>query len=408
MRLYGRLMKLAAIVAMVLALTGCNDENNSKFAVAVLVGAHANFDEIPMNSSALHDAMFGAAYTYGEVTFITVDGAPNVFYSTDIPEPEIERLSEVKRYNMAKDYLTQLQPMLAEISAEEQEVNTLKAIRLGAERLQGADPASTDKLLLIMDSGLSTVEPLRFQDGYLWAETEDIVNALEEKCLIPKLDGVDVKWAFCGETAHPQEELSAAQKEKLREIWEAILLEGGARSVEFINEVATGVPNTDSPYVSTVEAEDEGIEVPIHPTPEPTVTDFRPLDTYVLDGARVQFVGDTAVFLDENKAREEIKVVADDLLAHPDNHVYVIGTTASGRRDFCKTLSDERAKAVTDVLTDFGVPKEQLYLMGLGCVPGPWREEDLDENGRLIEEKAAKNRRVIIVDVLSDDADIFR
>lgn len=396
-------IKLLIIAAAVYFLTGCvgaipSEVEEPRVALTMLVGAHANSDEIPVNSSTVRDALYKTCYTYGDITFVNVDGSPKVVYSTTIPDPGIKGLSSEKKDELAQSYVAQLQPILSSISADTSEVNTLKAIQLGAQSLKSANPDTTDKVLLIMDSGLSTEGYLCFQDGLLRADTDDIVKALSEAQAIPDLNGVDVRWAFCGETAYPQEALSTGQKDKLREIWKGILMKAGAESVEFTNDFTTGIPVESCPSVTTVKADDEDIEVAQTPDPEPIRIGIPPIPKAILDSASVQFVGDQAIFLDEAAAREAIRVYADLLLAHPDNRVYVIGTTASGDHDFCIRLSEARARAVADVLQDFGVPEQQLTPMGLGC-EDPWHIDDHDANGAWIEENAVQNRKVMIIDV---------
>ncbi len=394
-------IKLLIIAAAVYFLTGCagnSDDEVSKLATAMAVGSHSNADKMPVNSSTATEVMYQTCLSYGEITFIAIDGSPQVVYSTTIPDPGIDGLSAEKKDELAQEYVAQLQTVFNGITADTAEVNTLKAIQLGAQSLQSADSDTTDKILLIMDSGLSTEGYLCFQDGLLRADTEDIVEALSEAQAIPDLDGVDVRWAFCGETAYPQEPLSTAQKEKLREIWNEILVKAGAESVEFTNDFTTGIRVENCPGVSTVDADEEDIIVDISPAPEPIRIAVEPIQTVILDNASVQFVGDQAVFLDETRAREEIRAVADQLLAHPDNRVYVIGTTASGDHDFCIRLSEARAQAVANVLMEFGVPEDQLIPRGLGC-EDPWHIDDHDANGAWIEENAVQNRKVLIIDV---------
>ncbi len=66
-------------------------------------------------------------------------------------------------------------------------------------------------------------------------------------------------------------------------------------------------------------------------------------------------------------------------------------------------LSSARAQAVTNELINCGIPEEQLIPIGLGF-NDPWHIRDLDEDGKQVEELASQNRKVLIVDVNSADA----
>ena len=173
--------------------------------------------------------------------------------------------------------------------------------------------------------------------------------------------------------AEPQQALSEAQKDKLIEIWTAILEKAGAASIDFRPDSASSTPYTNLPDVSTVNADDRAIDV-------------TPLTKMILDSESVSFVGDQAVFEDENQAKQAISSVAQTLLAHPDNKVYVVGCTASlpGKEAFCQSLSEDRAQAIVNELKEFGVSEEQMVAVGMGN-QAPWHLEDLDADGKQIE-----------------------
>ena len=64
-------------------------------------------------------------------------------------------------------------------------------------------------------------------------------------------------------------------------------------------------------------------------------------------------------------------------------------------------LSTQRAEACMKILTNKGVESERIQCLGWGSNPSPFRVEDLDANGNLIEKNARKNRAIFI---LSADA----
>ena len=112
----------------------------------------------------------------------------------------------------------------------------------------------------------------------------------------------------------------------------------------------------------------------------------------------------SGVFEDEEQDKKAIGNVAQTLLDHPQNSVYVVGCTASatGKEDFCQTLSAARASAVVELLKNFGVPAEQMKAVGMGS-RAPWHVPDLDASGHQIEEYAKQNRCVVILDTLDPE-----
>ncbi len=132
-----------------------------------------------------------------------------------------------------------------------------------------------------------------------------------------------------------------------------------------------------------------------------------PIETIILDSTRLEFLGDQAKFANEAEALKLLNNVAEELISHPDNQVYVIGTTAgSNTDDFSKKLSEARAKAVKERLMSMGVPESQMIVRGLGS-DDPYHEYDMDSNGYLIEEIAQRNRKTIIMDVNSVEATLL-
>lgn len=377
---------------LILMLTGCSTANaaNPKVSLAVIAGVHSNSPVLPLSSETIYQTLYQVSYTYGDISFINCDANPQVYFQTSIPIPEVSGLSEEKLHTIATEYTVQLQDILGSATANTNEVDTLKALHKAGQALKNSDG---DKMLLVLDSGLSTSGYLDYTKGLLNATPSDVVDALAKASALPDLTNINVTWSFCGEVAAPQEELSEKQKQNLKKIWESILLAAGAKTVEFSTDFTTDMATVGMPSVSTVTVEPQDVDVIIE----------EPLDTAILSSANVQFIGDTADFINRQAAEASIKIVADELLIHPDSKMYVAGTTASGNDEYCKQLSKNRAEAVIDVLISFGVSADQLIPLGLGD-DDPWHLNDLDESGHQIESIACQNRKVLIIDVNSGDA----
>ena len=395
------ILVMTLCISMVCFMTGCSDSGNEKIALAVVGSPHSNEPSFPLNAASIKDKLYNCCYAYGSVSFITNDGNPKVVYQTDIPEPEKSGLSENKKKAIATNYTSQLLKELSKLNSDVSEVDTLKAITYASKTLSSSSP-SADKVLVIMDNGLSTVGYLDFTKGLLYAETKSIVDALNKAEAIPDLTDVNVVWMYLGQTAAPQQELSEVQKHKLEEIWRTILTEGGAKSIEFVNDITSDEPDNNLPSVSVVDVQNRSIDIETSEEPVEIIIE-DPIETIVLDNTSVRFIGDKAEFVDYEEASSVLAQYAQVLLGHPNNKVYVIGTTATGSTDFCNELSVNRANAVCQVLISYGVPESQLIPLGMGY-EDPWHIDDFDDNGKQIEEYACQNRKVLIVDVNGDDA----
>ena len=378
--------KLLIPVLALTLLCGCSKSEESETCnLAILVQNTSNMNTISLNSDSIYNALYNTSYTAGNVGFINVDGNPEVTYQTTIPEIE-SNLSDHKKDEFASNYTSQLQEALASIEANDEEVDVLDSLRLAGKMLSDKDG---DKLILVLSSGVSTTGYLNFcQSGLLDMDPDDIVNELKIQDAIPDVSNCRIQWAYCGECAYPQDELSESQKVKLEKIYEAILLAGGASEVTFTSDIPSDNPNTNLPNVSVISSDSKNIEV---------------MDTITLDETSLQFVGNSSEFVDEQSAISSISYVASQLNAYPDHSVYIVGTTATGDEDFCQSLSQSRANAVKDILVNtYGIDENRLNVVGLGFWD-PWHVNDLDEDGNHIEELASQNRCVRIIDVNSSD-----
>lgn len=401
-RYIGILLILVMCMTMACLMTGCSGTDSDETALAVVGSPHSNEPSFPLNAATIRDRLYNCCYTYGSVSFITNDGNPKVVYQTDIPKPEKSGLSENKKKTIAGNYTSQLLKEFSTMNPEVSEVDTLKAITYASKTLS-SDNSSTNKELVVMDNGLSTVGYLDFTKDLLYADTDSIVEALEKSEAIPNLADVNVIWMYLGQTAAPQQELSEIQKHKLEDIWRAILTEGGAKSIEFANDIASDEPDNSLPSVSVIDVQERSIDVKTNGVEPVEIVIEPPIETIVLDNTSVQFIGDKAEFVDYEEAANVLEQYAQVLLNHPNNKVYVIGTTATGSKDFCNELSENRASAVCRVLISYGVPESQLIPLGMGY-EDPWHIDDVDDSGKQIEEYACQNRKVLIVDVNGEDA----
>ena len=387
---------------LLISFTGCGEGGTGKkLALAVVTGVHSNSYELPLNAETISSMLYDVCYSYGRVSFVNVDGNPYMDFETSIPEPSVSGLSDQKKKDLAEGYTAQLKETLHSLAARTEETDPLKAIRIAAQSLRAADPAVYSRTMLILDSGIPTAGCMNAQNGLLYAgNIDEIVDKLLEMKEIPDLTDMDVIWSFCGEAAPPQQPLSEKDKDKLRSIWEAILKAGGAKSVTFTDDSISHTPYTGLPKVSIVDTEVFEIIVDKPKKQEQVIR------TYTLDEAHVRFVGDQAIFTDEQKARASIQEVADMLNAHPENTVYIVGTTASGNVDFCDQLSRKRAEVVRDVLMEMGISADRMQAVGLGF-RDPWHLTDIDAEGNWIEKNAACNRKVMIVDQSSEEASLL-
>ena len=371
---------LAAIICILtFILSGCTSpEEPQTTSVAVVIGNHANSKAMPIQK--LSDLIIAACKTYGSVSYTIADGDPRCEELT-ITAPT-KSLSDAKLTATAKKNADIIISQIKSTTAKASELDTLEAVSQASRSFASSNPNA--KYLIIMDTGLSTAGSLRFNKSMLASDPSEVVEKLKSISAIPDLTGTQVLWFGCGDVAEPQTPLSYAQVENLKNIWQEILIAGGAESVEMRNDsVGDAIDSSGLPDISLVDiGEDAVIEVP---------------EMITLSEEMVHFIGDTAKYLDKNAAMTALNSVAEQL-NKINNKIVIVGTTASGREDFCKNLSQERAETVAKSLIELGVDQSRIERVEGWGFNDPWHVTDRDAQGNFIDEMGAKNRTVRILD----------
>lgn len=380
-------------------LTGCSsgimginieakEESMSPQSISLVVSGHKYFPKLSL-SDKLYSRIYNGCYTYGDVSAVVVDGDPFLAFNYTIKAPDVN-VDSAKKKQIATGNTDQIMSDLSNLAGKTPEADLLSAIQLSADMLYSTD-STTEKTMVIYDSGLSTTGILNFaEQNLIETPAESIVAQLKEIHEIPDLTDVHVLWLGCGEVCGEQQKLSEDYKNKLETIWKEILIEGGASNVVFQPSESSGEePDKELPDCSTVPVIEKPIVITGKTMPEITKWDGE---------SSVRFKGDLAEFVDVAAAKEDLRPAAEYLAANPKESVYIFGMTATitGGGSGIE-LAEARANACKDVLKEYGVNDKQITVVGLGQIDNPLRVDDVDENGNQIEELAQKNRAVVMV-----------
>jgi outer membrane protein OmpA-like peptidoglycan-associated protein len=361
-------------VALAAGLAGCSDSPKPTGGLAIVVGARSNMPPPSLTGKAAEareDALVSQAY----LSVVVADGEPfqmegaGVLVARD--ENAVVQKQDRDRNRQAID------SMVAEARAKSPETDLLAALDLAA---RGISSAAGDRTIIVLDSGLSTVEPLDFRTpGLLDADPVELAESLNAAGELPDLTGVNVIFQGLGDTAPPQEKLRRPQRANLIAIWQAIVVAaGGTPEVE--QSPFSGVPDDSLPPVSPVAFED-GLRCSGN--------------TVTLSGGDVAFEAESAEFKDRAAALATLEPIAQQMVS--DNLTATLtGTTANvGDKAGQVRLSEQRAQAVLELLVSLGVPAERMTAVGLGS-DFPGYVPDHDAAGNLIPEAAALNRKVMV------------
>lgn len=359
---------------------GCPSGAEPVPSLAVIQGNRAGTQRVPLR---LLDCYIGEPTLAVHSVVVVSDGSVTQAEwdrrwapSPDHPRSERQALGE---------YLRGLAAAL-DAPARHAESNPLEAISVAARALSRDGGR---RVILVNDNLVQTAGRLPFQNGYLYADPDDIVNQLT-----PGLDragvdltGIEIVLMAAGTSSGDQPAFDTEQRAMLVRLWTTLLTSRGAEVTEFTGAEFEAFSAPSLPSVAPV------------PLTEPAPPVVAQKCTAVLTPGKVGFVPDRTTFIEPEAARETIRTAARQMSECP-GVVKVTGTTASGGNEaYRMRLSQGRAEAVRAVLADeLGVPASSIEAVGVGT-HSPYHVEDLLPDNSLDPVKAQMNRLVIIESV---------
>lgn len=414
-------------------------KNDNSTAMVVILGKHANAMKIPEDAYKQIEKLLDNTVYGGYICAVIVDSNPtkielvenNDFFVEDAKNDTILN----KRINTRKVEIIKELHDLTEV-ADSEEVDLLAAIREAKSALSNNQALSTkNKRIVIVDTGISTTGDLNFCDmDFLYSKPniEEIIKQLKDYegvGVLPDLTGIDV--TFIGtsdglaEVAEPQV-ATTTDKKFIRDLWSNVVTACGANSINFESAAGWSVPNeytedneSEFKYVSVISfSHDKVIDFSEIPNYDPNNPDQQPAlpnppsVEIKLESQTVGFKPDTAIYINEQNAKNTLRPYADELKDffkyYPNEKIWIVGTTAEvtkGSRDGYE-LSLKRAETVKNTLVDeLGIPADKLLTIGMGCV-FPWKVDEFS-NGTFDNNAAQKNRAVFLLSN-SDSTDYFK
>lgn len=219
-------------------------------ALALIASNRKNLPKLQKVEKRILPSVYDACYSHGEISIFTAEGEPINRSNLRIINP-LSHLSETTRSSTAMAKAMDITYECKATKASSEEIDTLKAITLGADFLQGS--ALADKRMTIYESGLCTAGILNMLSGDIFEKTpEEIVEFLREADSLPDLKGVRIEWIGLGAAAGKQEKIPDEYKEKLKALWEAIISASGGE-VEFDMKPVRGWETRVVPEVSAID-----------------------------------------------------------------------------------------------------------------------------------------------------------
>lgn len=394
-------ISIAALISFGDVLTGCGPASASDPTHIVVVYGNHNNAPTP-DLSVIEDQFLDAASTYGSITVVEDDGSPYIAVRETASKPAAN-ISSTNRERKAKRFIAEVSEKIqTEAIPKTAEVNTIKAIQIGARELSDK---SGKKILIIMDSCVSTTGALDLTQGYLEnLNVDETISMLDSNKEIPDFSNVDEIVPYgIGDVSSPQKELGNVARSNLISLWEGIFAAGGceASTCSTVFSAEESDITAEMPSVSTISVKENIGNQQYDGETSSEPLSFSDSDIIEIPESKVAFIPDTADFQDVDSSKATLEPLAKTLKSEDeDAKCVLIGMTAtSGEENSAKTLSRQRAEAVASVLRELGVPDGNLQCIGTGYDSTPFHVQDVDENGNLDESLAVRNRCVLAVSV---------
>jgi OOP family OmpA-OmpF porin len=352
----------------------CPEPPNGNYAIAV--GAHANSPHSAIPAEMV-TSMIGREKKAQNLSIVSIDGTPGVIMRSAVGQ-ELDRVRRPENRDRVVDsFLVKVRGTVAAMRAGSAETAPLAALSLTAREV---GPGGA---VVMVDSGLQTVDPIDFRQGFLTASPAEISKWLKDNRLLPDLKGRTVLLAGLGDTAPPQPPLNDALRSDLVAIWQQIARDSGAACVSTVTAPALGAAPAGLPQVSVV------------PLPQTPSLRLSCSPSSFTTSSTIGFRGDSTTFRDPAAASATLRTLAEDIRAG-NRRVILTGTAANyGTRTTQLSLSRARAEAVNDELLRLGVPADLITVKAAGSDFSGF-VDDRDRAGNLDPVRVGENRSVIL------------
>lgn len=388
-------------LVMVLACTGCKSEAEEAVNIAFVVGIADNETKV---NEGIEELSILPAQPGSDYAFISAEGVPSCIGETGT----IADLSNMGYTDAMMDRIREgikadLAERLASYKPSSAEIDMSGAIQLSVHTLNAHAVEGRKNILVFYCSGKSSSSLINMVETPIYKlDIEASVPAIAEKMNLDMSRIDEVIWYCCGEFGGDQPTLSSSEKAKMKEFYKELFVALGMdeTSITFKDNLPSKeyyqFDDTPVSYM-TVEGTVSGLK-------ELTVLEpeiFEDADASALESpivipeAQIEYLPDSADFLDPAAAAAAIQPVADFLLKYPKLEILLYGTCAGDAdSEYTLWLGKSRAASVRDVLVAAGVDESRITVVSVKVADDPYYQFGLGTGA-----EASVNRKTVIVDM---------
>lgn len=392
-----RLIPLALALLTALLCDGCGPSADPESAEAVniafvvgIADGESKLDQ-GIDELAALPALPGTDYA-----FISIEGTPACIGEPGtIADLSDRGYTDAMMERIQAGVEADLAAKLGSYSPSSAEIDMAGAIQLGVRQLNANAAEGRRNILVLHCSGRSTTGLISMTETPLYRiDIETSVSAIAQEMNLDMSNIDEVIWYCCGECGGNQPALSAFEKAKMEEFYTALFAALGMDEthITFKDDLPT------AEYYRFANAPVSSMEI------QRTVSALRELsdeafagetaldEPIVISESKVEYKPDSAEFLDDDAAREELQPLADFLLEHETVRIMIYSTCA-GDTD-CGWLSEARSESVKSVMVAAGVDESRITVANVSVAEDPYYQFGLGTGSA-----ASVNRKTVIIDL---------
>ena len=399
--------------ALATALVGCGGTTGKRYNEAVIVSVRQNqmYPATERLKAYIREAVDCPEGCY--LALYTCDSKPEKVVSDNVKGSSGGSSKEEAIHESYTNSVIEV--VEEEMKANDPEADVYSAMCLAYKDIM-SQPSGFNRMV-INDSMISTAGCVNLAAENLALASMDIEKYVENMTCVDLSALDEVILVNIGIADGCQPGLSVTEQNKLQELWEAIFAKSGVSSdkIKYITDPPSGgvsVSDMDLPMVTPIKTMPEEQVFTAETTEETTakpdsVSKVDLSEPYVIPDNDIHFKGDSdELVTPEAEVERILRPIAESVVADDVKILVMGGTASAGEKENTKSmikLSSARAEVVKKRLVTYGCAEENIVTVGAG-IQHPFYVNDLDEEGRFLESKGAKNRIVVIMKLDSDTA----
>lgn len=343
--------------------------------IALIIGNTKNTPR-PVLSQDISDAIERTMLMHRGEDVYTLTESIRIISAVKKPEVINLDVSKLRLREIGRNDANAKRSAKLNVKAIQEYVNNLAPTDNGADYLEAIKMAKDNldegSKIIVIGSGLSDHGDLNFSRSNILFnkdQKDELIKKIRAKNGPNYLDGYSIVFYGLGDTVSPQEALSTAQKNIVRDMYKSVIRSLGG-DVEINTKTLSG-ESVNTEYVVGM-----------------TDTGCGNLGL-VFDDDNLKFIPDSSTLIDPSASKNTLMTISSLWDKYKENidSIQIDGYIA--HHLIADNLSQKRADAVKRILVELGIPSKRITAIGRGF--GPYR---VDAQNRMVKVTISRNNEL--------------